>query len=96
MVSKPVLLHKNHGATRLLAGQRHGAEGRRVARIRESTRIGGKEGPTLMQKDRLATLTMDIVVNYPTKRTALDAVRSRLSPWAQAEWDRARQGVSIA
>lgn len=48
-----------------------------------------------MQKDRLATLTMDIVVNHPTKRTALDAVRSRLSPWAQAEWDRARQGVSI-
>ena len=48
-----------------------------------------------MQKDRLATLTMDIVVNHPTKRTALDAVRSRLSLWAQAEWDRARTGVSI-
>ena len=27
-----------------------------------------------MRKDRLATLTMDIVVNHPTKRTALDAV----------------------
>ncbi len=38
-----------------------------------------------MQKDRLATLTMDIVVNHPTKRMALDAVCSRLSPWAQAE-----------
>ncbi|MDR4467207.1 MAG: hypothetical protein MRJ68_02795 [Nitrospira sp.] len=48
-----------------------------------------------MQKDRLATLTMDIVVNHPTKRTALDAVCSRLSPWAQAEWDRARNGVPI-
>lgn len=48
-----------------------------------------------MQKDRLATLTMDIIVNHPTKRTALDAVRSRLSPWAQAEWDRARDGVTI-
>lgn len=48
-----------------------------------------------MQKDRLATLTMDIVVNHPTKRMALDAVRSRLSLWAQAEWDRACNGVSI-
>ncbi len=48
-----------------------------------------------MQKDRLATLTMDIVVNHPTKRMALEAVRSRLSLWAQAEWDRARNGVSI-
>lgn len=49
-----------------------------------------------MQKDRLATLTMDIVVNHPTKRTALDWVHSRLSPWSQAEWDRARNGMSIA
>jgi len=48
-----------------------------------------------MQKDRLATLTMDIVVNHPTKRTALDAISSRLSLWAQAEWGRARDGVSI-
>jgi hypothetical protein len=49
-----------------------------------------------MRKDRLATLTMDIVVNHPTKRTALDAVCSKLSPWAQAEWDSASDGVSIA
>ena len=49
-----------------------------------------------MQKDRLATLTMDIVVNHPTKRISLDSVHSRLSPWAQAEWDRARNGVSIS
>ena len=48
-----------------------------------------------MRKDRLATLTMDIVVNHPTKRTALDAAYSRLSPWAQSEWDSASDGVSI-
>ncbi|MBX3348008.1 MAG: hypothetical protein KF747_04615, partial [Nitrospira sp.] len=48
-----------------------------------------------MQKDRLATLTMDIVVNHPTKCTALADVHSKLSPWAQAEWERARKGVSI-
>ncbi len=48
-----------------------------------------------MRKDRLATLTMDIVVDHPTKRTALDALCSRLSPWAQAEWDSASDGVSI-
>jgi hypothetical protein len=48
-----------------------------------------------MQKDRLATLTMDIVVNHPTKRASLDSVHSRLSPWAQAEWNRARNGMSI-
>ncbi|MBK9307888.1 MAG: hypothetical protein IPM58_12585 [Nitrospira sp.] len=48
-----------------------------------------------MQKDRLATLTMDIVVNHPAKYTALDAVCSRLSPWARSEWDQARKGVSI-
>ncbi len=48
-----------------------------------------------MRKDRLATLTMDIVVNHPTKRMALESVCSRLSPWAQAEWERARNGVSI-
>jgi len=48
-----------------------------------------------MQKDRLATLTMDILVNHPTKRMTLESVRSRLSPWARAEWNRARDGVSI-
>ncbi len=48
-----------------------------------------------MRKDRLATLTMDIVVNHPTKRTVLDSVHSRLSRWAQAEWDCARDGISI-
>ncbi|MBS0168119.1 MAG: hypothetical protein JSR29_18705 [Nitrospira sp.] len=48
-----------------------------------------------MQKDRLATLTMEIVVNHPTKRAALDSVHSRLNPWAQAEWDCASDGLSI-
>ena len=48
-----------------------------------------------MQKDRLASLTMEIVVNHPTKRAALDSVHSRLSPWARAEWDRASDGVPI-
>ncbi|MDR4467864.1 MAG: hypothetical protein MRJ68_06120 [Nitrospira sp.] len=49
-----------------------------------------------MQKDRLATLNMDILVNHPTKSWALPTVYSRLSPWGQAEWDRARKGVPIA
>ncbi len=48
-----------------------------------------------MHKDRLATLNMDILMNHPSKRMALDLAYSRLSPWAQAEWDRARKGWSI-
>ena len=54
-----------------------------------------KERTDIMRKDRLATLTMDIVVNHPTKRAVLDLVHSRISPWAQTEWDCASDGVSI-
>lgn len=48
-----------------------------------------------MLKDRLATLSMDILVHHPTKRAALNAASARLSPWAQAEWERARKGMSL-
>lgn len=48
-----------------------------------------------MQKDRLATLSMEILVNHPTKHTALNAASGQLSLWARAEWDRARKGVPI-
>ncbi len=48
-----------------------------------------------MQKDRLATLSMEILVNHPTKHMALNAASVQLSLWARAERDRARKGVSI-
>jgi len=48
-----------------------------------------------MQKDRLATLSMEILVNHPTKHMALNAASIQLSLCARAEWDRARKGVSI-
>ncbi|NGZ60397.1 MAG: hypothetical protein CV081_07840 [Nitrospira sp. LK265] len=48
-----------------------------------------------MQKDRLATLSMEILVNHPTRHTALNAASAQLSLWARAEWDRTRKGVPI-
>ena len=48
-----------------------------------------------MQKDRLATLSMEILVNHPTKHRFLNATSAQLSLWARTEWDRARKGMPI-
>jgi len=48
-----------------------------------------------MQKDRLATLNLDILMHHPTRRSAIDLAYAQLSPWGQAEWDRARPGTSV-
>ncbi|MEP6936367.1 MAG: hypothetical protein ABI988_20890 [Nitrospirota bacterium] len=60
-----------------------------------SLTLTGKKGTPAMQKDRLATLNFDILVNHPTKRAGIDRVYAQLSPWAQTEWDRARTGASV-